>query len=251
MSGGWRARWDAVFADDSEAGRRRWQQARTLHRSGRVTDVRVRGGLLTGRVQGSRATPFLVEIAVPELDDAAWAQIERVLVARSGHGARLLAGRPPEGLEDELVADGIALFPVRGQLELTSPCRESQPCPHTLAVWHAAGERLDDDPFVLLRLRGRGRQRLLRDLAAARRPAPASTSRPGTAVADLDPAAWHRAATPPAGLDIDAPQRPRTPAAPLRVLGDPPGWPGGVSAWDLLRPLIEAAGDYAVATARR
>jgi hypothetical protein len=37
---------------------------------------------------------------------------------------------------------------------------------------------------------------------------------------------------------------PATPAAPLRVLGDPPGWAGGVTAWDLFRQLVERAAAF-------
>ncbi len=41
---------------------------------------------------------------------------------------------------------------------------------HAAGVWLAAAERIAADPFALLRVRGRGRERLLAEVAATRGP---------------------------------------------------------------------------------
>jgi hypothetical protein len=43
------------------------------------------------------------------------------------------------------------------------------------------------------------------------------------------------------------PAPPRTSAGPLRLLGDPPGWAGGVTAGDLFAPLVERGAQWATA----
>lgn len=244
-SGRWHERWAGVLDDGSERARRARQQGGAYQRSGRVTDVRVTAGAASGRVQGARATPFLVEITVGVLDDAAWSEIVGLLAAEVRHGARLLAGHTPEGLEDELAARGIALFPER--VDVTSPCGERQPCPHAAAVWHAVGDLLAADPFVLFRLRGRGRQRLLAELASARRPDGRAPVARGIPLDAVDVTSWHRASSALDDLQIPPAHPPPSPAPALRLLGDPPGWPGGVGAWDLFWPLVAEAGEYAAA----
>jgi hypothetical protein len=46
-------------------------------------------------------------------------------------------------------------------------------------------------------------------------------------------------------LELGLEPEPRTPAGPLRLLGDPPGWTGGVSAGDLFAPLVIRAAAWA------
>jgi uncharacterized Zn finger protein len=237
----WGRRWEELLGG-SDGDPRRFNQGRAFQRSGRVSGVRVDAGRLVGQVQGSRATPYLVEVMLPVLDDASWRTVVEVIAGQVRHAARLLAGQQPEGLEDDLEARGIALFGEREALDARCACGEAdRPCAHVIALWEDVAERLAGDPFALLRLRGRGRERLLAELGTARR-------REGAAEVGLDPATlsasgWTRAPRDAADLEIGAPGRPETPAGPLRLLGDPPGWAGNVSAWDLFRPaIVRAAG---------
>lgn len=241
---GWVKQWRAVVEDPRLD--RRVAQGRQLNRSGRVSGVRATAGLLSGRVQGSRATPYLVEIAVGALDDAQWARVIDLLASQVRHSARLLAGLLPEGLDVELDATGIRIFPMIEEFDVTCACGDSAVvCPHAAGVWDAAAELLERDPFLLLRLRGRGRDRLLADLAGARGSAVRPEREMGMSIAELRAEGWTRARAPLEELHVPVLQPPATPAAPLELLGDPPQWAGGVSAWDLFRPLVERAARYA------
>jgi uncharacterized Zn finger protein len=237
----WGDRWrDRLVAI---AGTRRADVGERRFRSGRVTDVRVRPGGVSGRVQGSRATPFLVELAVPTLGDDQWGIVVGLLAAQLRHGARLLAGLAPEGLEAELDAAGVALF--RTSVETSCGCGAPvQPCEHAAGVWAAAGHLIDDDPFVLLTLRGRGRARVLADLAAARRSREAVVEA-GMPIEGLPVAGWARAREPLGDFGVPPLRLVSPERMPLRLLGDPPGWTGGVDAWALFRPLVERAAAYA------
>jgi len=58
---------------------------------------------------------------------------------------------------------------------------------------------------------------------------------------------WIHAAVDFEELVEAVPQPPRTVAGPLRLLGDPPGWAGGVSAGDLFAPLVQRGAMWAAA----
>ena len=140
------------------------------------------------------------------------------------------------------VRTGVRVFPERAELTVTCDCEDPVwPCAHGAALWSVLAEALDADPFVLLQLRGRGRERLLRELTEARRRRAHGDRVAGVDPDSLDVARWSSAQAPIEDIGVPAPEAPPTPAGALRVLGDPPGWAGGVGAWELLHPLVEGA----------
>ena len=241
----WSEAWRGLVERPDPQVARRLHQGRAFHRAGRVSDLRVVSGAASARVQDDRATPVPVEVAVPVLDDDAWGVVVDALAAQVRHTARLLAGHAPDGLDAELARSGVQVFPTREELTLTCDCTdEIWPCAHGAALWETLAQRLAEDPFVLLRLRGRGRERLLAELADARRRRAHGERAPGMALAELEAGHWTRARLPLDGIGVGEPPAPRTPAGPLRLLGDPPGWAGGLDAWGLLHPLVQGAAQW-------
>lgn len=241
----WAARWRALLSDASGDVALRGRQGENLVRSGRVTDLRIGAGKLSGSVQGSRATPYVVEIELPTLPEGDWPRVADAVASQVRHSARLLAGQAPETLPDELEAAGVRLFPRLDELDVHCACGQGM-CMHAAGVWHAAGDQLAEDPFTLFAVRGRGRQRVLDDVAA-RRGAVAEPGSAGLALEELQPAGWWDARASLDAVETPGPRRPRVAAPALRTLGDPPGWAGGVSAYDLFRPLVERGADWASA----
>jgi uncharacterized Zn finger protein len=238
----WAQRWRGLLGEERPQDVRRFNQGRAFQRSGRVTGVRVDPGRIVGQVQGSRATPYLVEVMVGVLDDDGWRVFLEAVGGEVRHAARLLAGHPPDGLETQLEAAGVDLFGDPETVDARCACGEaSRPCAHVVALWHDMGERIAEDPFVLLRLRGRGRERLLAELAAARRRRSGVEGVDGLDPAELSTRPWTRSPLDLADLEIGQGSAPETPAGPLKLLGDPPGWAGNVGAWDLFRPIVEQA----------
>lgn len=242
----WVERWRALLLDAPGELPRRARRGEGLVRSGRVSDVRVAAGRLSGSVQGSRATPYVVAIELPTLSDADWARVAGAVAGQVRHSARLLAGQVPDGLAAELEATGVRLLPRLDELTVDCACGQGL-CAHAAALWHAVGDQLDEEPFTLLVARGRGRQRLLDDVAGRRGTAPAVTGGSGAGVDpdELDTAGWWDARASLDGVPVSAPARSRVAAPALRALGDPPGWAGGVSAYDLFRPLVERGASWA------
>ncbi|MPZ73424.1 MAG: hypothetical protein GEU74_09360 [Nitriliruptorales bacterium] len=247
MTSRWAQRWMEVFDDANPQIARRFAQGHNLVRSGRVSGVQVGRGIVTGSVQGFSATPLAVEVGVPALPDEQWERVVEALASQVRHRARLLAGQVPDGLDVQLEAQGLSLLPRADEVDVTCRCGDALvPCVHAAAVWQALAGEIDADPFVLLRIRGRGRERLLAESAAVRAVA-TPQEEPGRDIAALDARWWVHAPKPVDDLLAHPPEPPRTPAGPLRLLGDPPGWTGGVSAGDLFAPLIQRGAAWALA----
>ncbi len=167
------------------------------------------------------------------------------IAAQVRHGARLLAGQAPEGLEGELEGEGIQLFPHPAEVVLSCSCDDPAPqCKHVVAATVATAGAIDEDPFVLLRLRGRGREELLAELAEARRRGPDGSAgdvrgMPISALSGTEN--WAEARAPLDDFDLEDLQL----DPPLASLPDPPGWAGGVTAQDLFGPLVERGAAWA------
>jgi uncharacterized Zn finger protein len=144
----------------------RLTRGRTYARQGQVIDLGIGSGLVLAQVQGSRRTPYGVQISMPAASDTRWDAIVDALAAQAGYAARLLAGELPHEIEDVFADAGVALFPERGS-HLTTSCTcpdWATPCKHAAAVCYLMAEAFDDDPFLLLAFRGREREALLDEL---------------------------------------------------------------------------------------
>ena len=259
MTGGatsWGDTWRAVLSGSATGGRdhaelqRRVRQGTATYRSGRVSDVRLGIGRVTGRVQGSRATPFLCELEIPVLGDEEWEVVLDLLASTVRHSARLLAGQHPDGLIEEAASRGVHLMPRRDQIAVAAGHSGEDPFPVAgAALWEAVASRLDASPFPLLQLRCRGRERVLRDIARRRRDDGGGMAE-GIDPADVPVLGWSTERASLEAIPLPAARAPRVTAPGLRVLGEPDGWAGALSPADLLGPLIAGAGERAAALLR-
>ncbi|MER6527020.1 SWF or SNF family helicase [Streptomyces sp. NPDC001508] len=134
---------------------------RRLARSAAVGAVSVRPGRVTAVVRDPGRAAHRADVLLPKLSDEQWDRLLDLVVERAGHMAALLDRElPPHLVEDAAVA-GIELLPGLGDLEPECDCGAWDHCGHTAALCHQVARLLDEDPFVLLLLRGRGRRALL------------------------------------------------------------------------------------------
>ncbi|MCX2929031.1 SWIM zinc finger family protein [Mycobacterium sp. CVI_P3] len=166
----------------------RLQRGKNYARRGQVISLEVAPGLVSAQVQGSRARPYRVRIGIVAFDKGQWAQIEGALAENALFAAALLAGEMPGDIEGVFDSVGLALFPGK-ERELSLDCScpdDAVPCKHLAATFYLMAEAFDEDPFVILAWRGRERDDLLENLAAARsgRPAADRALPTGPALAD-------------------------------------------------------------------
>lgn len=263
----WGQRWIAALESVLQGDAGRLARGRTYARAGRTHDLVVKGGTVTAKVTGSRATPYRITIALTKLDEATWAAAMAGLARKAQFAAELLAGQMPEQIDEVFREAGVSLFPGRrADLATSCSCPDwGDPCKHVAATHYVLGEALDRDPFLLFELRGRTRDHVLEALRAARggseppagkggKPKPkaratAKATAPGDAVPTvtlgaLTAADYDRAREPLPSLQFHF-DEPVAHGAVLRQLGTPAAWTGDASPADVLAPLVRAAAEAA------
>ena len=166
----WSERFLAVLEKLGVGGR--LTRGRTYARAGQVIDLGIEPGEIVATVQGSRAEPYRARIGLTPFAEPAWEAVEDAFARDSWYAASLLGGSVPDDLEDVFTSVGLSLFPT-GAREMPMDCScpdWSVPCKHLAAVAYLVAERFDEDPFLILRWRGRDRTSLLAgDPGASRR----------------------------------------------------------------------------------
>ncbi|WP_411111220.1 SWIM zinc finger family protein [Streptomyces sp. c-19] len=178
---------------------------------GHVDAITVTPGRVVAYVHGSRARPYRTEIRMRTLGDEGWERFLDEATARPEHIAALLDKDVPHALEAVT-----GLLPAPGDLVPDCSCPDDgYPCKHAAALCYQAARLLDEDPFVLFLMRGRGEQELLAELT--RRNAARSAAET-IAAAPLMP-------TVPARAVLDATERSGSPLPPPLPVPDRPGRP--------------------------
>jgi uncharacterized Zn finger protein len=236
------ASWVGALTDQGD-GRLggRIRDAERLRAAGRVISTRAVAGRIEGRVQGSHARPHLVELGVPEWTPAQWRAISDVLARQARHYARLLAGQLPEHFDHVLDALDLSLIPRPDEWRLDCTCNARPPCLHQITLWLQVRERLDDDPYLLTRVRGRSREQLLAEIRDQR----AGDEHERLELDAFLNRGWSGTGVQPTDVSLPPVKVPRTSAGPLRILGDPTGWPGPADVASLFSPAVEAAAERA------
>ncbi|WP_225821503.1 SWF or SNF family helicase [Streptomyces naphthomycinicus] len=216
---------------------------RRLARAGGVGAVTVRPGRVTAVVRAPGGAVHRADVLLPELSDTEWGRFEDLAVEQAGHMAALLDRElPPHLIEDAAVA-GIDLLPGLGDLDPACDCGAWDHCGHTAALCQQMARLLDEDPFLLLLLRGREKDVFLAELhirGTARHAEPA-------AVEGVDAAeAWAAAdIVPPLPALPPLPSAPGAPASLASLAAGPAAAPEVDSA-----ALEHLAGRTAVAAYR-
>ena len=92
--------------------------------------------------------------------DDEWDRVLGAIAARLGHAAALLDGELPPEIAGDAADAGLDLLPGGGEVGPRCDCPDdADPCKHSAAVCYLVADALDADPFALLLLRGRTRDR--------------------------------------------------------------------------------------------
>lgn len=176
----WADRWIAALKPLMDAAR--LSRGRAYARRGQVVSIEVAPGRVRSRVQGTRTTPYKVEIVLEPLSDGQWVRVLDALAEQALFAAQLLNGEMPQEVEQVFQTVDVPLFPrARGDLQTNCSCPDwANPCKHIAAVYYLLGERFDEDPFLLFRLRGRDKEAVVAGLRQRRTVAP-GTERAETA----------------------------------------------------------------------
>lgn len=227
----WWAREFVAALEDAALDAGVLRRGRRFAASGRLGPVTVAPGRVSVVADDPDDGPLRTVVRLTPLDDAEWGRLLDQVAAEAGHLAALLDGEMPRTLVDAAGAAGVSLLPGIGELESDCDCPDvGDPCPHSAALCYQVSWLLDDDPFLLLLLRGRTADELVGGIGRASPGTDDPLDRP------VSPAEAH--AAPQQSLPPDPPLRRYEPP----VLPAPPGMPA-----DALTRLAEQAAERAAA----
>lgn len=138
-------------------------RGKTYARRGQVLSVEVHPGMIAATVQGSRKAPYQVRLGFDTVSDEGRSLLLYKFREHSSFVASLLAGEMPEELVYAFDECGTKLFPEAKDIRrFKCSCPdETEPCKHIVAVLLLLGEVFDNDPFLILKLRGIDKDKLI------------------------------------------------------------------------------------------
>lgn len=157
----WAKRWLGVLEELDLGGR--LARGRVYARRGQVLSIDVQEGLVSARVQGSRLHPYDVQIRVKTIPFEKWTLLSKTAFSQAIVAAKLLSADMPEDIEKLFAEHGLSLFPKSmNDFETDCSCPDySNPCKHIASVYYLLGEEFDRDPFLIFRMRGLPREKLI------------------------------------------------------------------------------------------
>jgi uncharacterized Zn finger protein len=164
----WAQRWIVALERLMDSGR--LTRGRSYARKGQVLSIEEAKNGIIAKVQGSRKSPYKVKIQIAPLSDAQWETVIDTMAEQAIFTAQLLAGDMPQDIETSFEAANVNLFPSqRNDLNTECSCPDySNPCKHIAATHYILGERFDEDPFLIFRLRGRTQEQVMTALRKRR-----------------------------------------------------------------------------------
>ncbi|WP_274564575.1 SWF or SNF family helicase [Streptomyces spiramyceticus] len=159
----WGRAWLKALEDTALDGEQ-LKKGRKYAREGAVGAVSVRPGRITAVVREQDGSAYRSDVLLQRLSDEDWDRFLDMAVERAGHIAALLDREMPPHLVEDAAAAGVELLPGIGDLEPECSCEAWDHCPHTAALCYQVARLLDQDPFVLLLMRGRSERALLDEL---------------------------------------------------------------------------------------
>ena len=123
-------------------------------RTGSVVDLKIQKGKISAKVQGTRRTPYKVEVRISPLSEEKCQTIIEKCGRRIQNLEELTSGRFPEELQE---------------LSFSCSCPDwALMCKHVAAVLYGVGTRLDEAPSLFFELRGIEMERFI-DVTIANR----------------------------------------------------------------------------------
>ena len=148
----WGKRWCEHLESFSDYANR-LPRGQTYVRNGSVCHLAIRTGRIDAIVSGSEL--YDATIRIDKLKAAVWKSVKSRCSGQIGSMLELLRGSLSDHVMEVVSDPERGLFPKPRQIELACSCPDwATMCKHVAAVLYGVGNRLDDTPELLFRLRG-------------------------------------------------------------------------------------------------
>ena len=118
--------------------------------NGSVIDLKIQKGKILARVQGSRKTPYKVEIRISPLSEKKCQDILSRCGKKLENLEALLGGNFPDEMKELFQGKG-GLFPEPREISFNCSCPDwALMCKHVAAALYGVGARLDENPLLFL-----------------------------------------------------------------------------------------------------
>ena len=132
----------------------RLERGKRYVKSGTVIDLKIEKGKIQAKVQGSRKTPYKVEIRISPLSEERYQEVLGKCGRRVETLEKLLAGDFPVELK-ALFTERDGLVPSPREISFSCSCPDwALMCKHVAATLYGIGARLDENPSLFFELRG-------------------------------------------------------------------------------------------------
>lgn len=123
-------------------------------KTGAVVDLKIKKGKILAKVQGTRKTPYHVEIRISPLTEEKCQNIIGQCSRKIENMEELMSGNFPVEMQ-ELFQGKEGLFPTPREISFQCSCPDwALMCKHVSAVLYGIGARLDQQPLLFFELRG-------------------------------------------------------------------------------------------------
>ena len=123
-------------------------------KSGAVVDLKIGEGVVLAKVQGTRKTPYIVEVHIDPVDEDKMQTLIDQCTKKIENLEQLVNGTFPEELKELFISQN-GLFPNPREISFSCSCPDwAVLCKHVAAVLYGIGSRFDQDPLLFFELRG-------------------------------------------------------------------------------------------------
>ena len=137
-------------------------------RTGSVIDLKIQKGRIIAKVQGTRRTPYKVDVKISPLSEEKCQAIIEKCGRKIQNLEELISGKFPTELQELFSGEG-GLFPTPREISFSCSCPDwALMCKHVAAVLYGVGARLDQSPALFFELRGIDMERFI-DVTLANR----------------------------------------------------------------------------------
>lgn len=156
----WTDQWIELI-EKLESGNR-LTQGKKVAKNGQVIYIKVQKGFIIAKVQGERLKPYQIRIEVNKISEEIWGDILAEIASNAFIVAKLFTGKLPERINEIFAKKNTSLIPFMEQdLRAGCTCPDwANPCKHSAAVLLILADMLDEDPFLLFKLRGKAKEEL-------------------------------------------------------------------------------------------
>lgn len=148
----------------------RMQRGLNYAQEDRIENLAINPGQIFAMVQGTAPMPYRVKINFDVIPPEGWKVMVDKISQKTRYLVQLLEGKMPEEFLQLFEDSGFPLFPPPTKdLDATCSCPDQAvPCKHIAATVLYLARVLDFDPFIMLTLRGKSKDEILKELQMTR-----------------------------------------------------------------------------------